>query len=87
MLSRKKSIYFLVCKGQAIDIYLSRDTVYQEIRLGVGLKAGDFITEKLGRLPYNDLPAPRSHHRRMYALFPCVHRRMYALLTYVLSDL
>ena len=41
-------IYF-ACKGPSNDdAGVSRDTVFQEIRPGVGFKTGDFVKEKLG---------------------------------------
>ena len=45
--------YFPVCKGQSNDdVGVARDTVFQEIRLGAGFKASDFVHEKLrGLLP------------------------------------
>ena len=43
------SICFIVCKGLSIDdVGASRDTVFQEIRPGVGFETGDFAEEKLG---------------------------------------
>ena len=33
------------------DVWVSRDTVFQEIRPGAGLETGDFVEEKLGGLP------------------------------------
>ena len=33
------------------DVGVARGTVCQEIRPGAGFKTGDFVEEKLGRLP------------------------------------
>ena len=41
-----------MCKGLSIDgVGVSRGTVVQEIRPGVGFETGDFVKEKLGGLP------------------------------------
>ena len=41
----------LVCKGLSIDdAGVSRDTMFQKIRLGAGFETGDFGKEKLGGL-------------------------------------
>ena len=46
------STYIFVRKGQSIDdVRVSRDTVFQEIRPGVGFETSDFVKEKLGGLP------------------------------------
>ena len=52
LFDRKVSTYFLVCKGISInDVGVSRDTVFQEIRLpGAGFETADFVKEKLGEL-------------------------------------
>ena len=45
----KVSIYFLVCKGLSIDdVGVSRDAIFQRIRLGAGFETGDFVKEKFG---------------------------------------
>ena len=47
-------IFSCVHKGLSIDdVGVSRDTVFQEIRQGVGFETGDFVAteEKLGGLP------------------------------------
>ena len=45
-------IYYLVCGGLLNDdVRVVRGTVFQEIRLEVGFKTGDFVKEKLGGLP------------------------------------
>ena len=44
-------MYFLEGKGLSIDgVGVSRVTVFQEIRPGVGLEKGDFVKETLGGL-------------------------------------
>ena len=41
--------YFFVCKGLSKnDVGVTMGTVFQEIRPGVGFKAGDFVKEYLG---------------------------------------
>ena len=54
----KASIRFLVCKGLTIDedVGVSRDTVFQKIRPGVGLSNPAIsLKKKIGRgLPWND---------------------------------
>ena len=37
-----------------MTVGMARVTVFQEIRPGAGFKTGDFVKERLGRLPYND---------------------------------
>ena len=37
---------------------VARDTVFQEIRPGVGFETGDFVKEKLGGLPSRSTVAP-----------------------------
>ena len=46
-------MYSLVCKGpSSSDVGVARGTVFQEVHgRGAGFKTGDFVTEKLGRLP------------------------------------
>ena len=45
-------MYFVVFKGLSDDdVWVSRDTVFQEIRPGAGFKTGDFVKENLGGLP------------------------------------
>ena len=45
------STCFLACKGLSIDdVGVSRDTMFQEIRLGAGFATVDFVKEKLGGL-------------------------------------
>ena len=49
IVTKRVSIYFLVCRGLSIvDVGVSRDTVFQEIRPAAGLETGDFVKEKLG---------------------------------------
>ena len=43
------SVYFFVCSMTSGRV--STDTVFQEIRSGVGFETGDFVKEMLGRLP------------------------------------
>ena len=51
-IEKNVSIYFLGCKGLSIDdVEVSRGTVFQEIRPGVGFETGDFVEKKLGELP------------------------------------
>ena len=52
---KKKHPYTFSCasKGLSIDdVGVSRDTVFKEIRPGVGFEAGDFGKEKLGEISY-----------------------------------
>ena len=47
-----KKLRFFVCEGLSIDgVGVSRDAVFQEIRLGAGFETSDFVEEKLGGLP------------------------------------
>ena len=49
---RLNYLFLLLCKGLTIDdVGVSRDTVFQEIRPGAGLKTGDVGEEKLGGVP------------------------------------
>ena len=50
-IENKVSMYFLSCKGRSIDdVEVSRDTVFQEVRLGAGFDR--FLhKKKLGGLP------------------------------------
>ena len=42
-------IYVLICRRLSNDcVVVARDTVFQEIRPGVGFETGDFVKEKLG---------------------------------------
>ena len=48
------STYFLLCVKVYVsidDVGMSRDTVFQEIRPGVGIETGDFVREMLEGLP------------------------------------
>ena len=48
-IEKKASLYFLVCKGLAVDdVGVSRDTPYFR-RHELVLKTGDFVKEKLRR--------------------------------------
>ena len=48
LLTKGLSIYFFACKGPSNGVGVSRDTVLQEIRLGVGLKYRRFRSRKVG---------------------------------------
>ena len=51
-MKNKITTYFPVCKQlSSDDVGGARGTVFQEIRPGAGFKTGDFVQEKLGRLP------------------------------------
>ena len=51
MLLKKRSPYIFLCAeiyGTMTSGRVSRDTVFQGIRPGVGFEAGDFVKEKVG---------------------------------------
>ena len=40
---------FIVCKGLSDDdVWVARDTAFQETRPGAAVETGDFVEEKLG---------------------------------------
>ena len=44
-----------MCGGLTIDdVWVSRDTVFQEIRPGADFETDKIVEEKLGGLPWND---------------------------------
>ena len=45
------TIFVVRKKLSIVDIGVARDTVFREVQPGTGLKAGDFVKEKLGGLP------------------------------------
>ena len=48
-------MYFLFCKGLSnTDVWVARGTVNRGIRPEAAYKAGEFVEEKLGGLPWND---------------------------------
>ena len=61
------STYFLVCKNgrdrSNDDVGGARGTICKEIRPRSGFKTGDFVEEKLGRLPKNDSEMKKKHWR------------------------
>ena len=57
--------YFFVCKGPSNDVVgVAMGTVFQKkISPRAGFKTGDFVTEKLGGLPFNDSLGTRQQPR------------------------